>query len=60
MGGVGQAWRLNLPPPRDEAKGCTTVPFCTLFGGYGAEYQVQVIAQNSRAMLAPIARENWS
>ena len=40
--------------------GCTTVPFCTLFGGRGAEYQVQVIAQNSRAMLAPIARENWS
>ena len=30
MGGVGQAWRLNLPPPRDEAEGYTTVPFCTL------------------------------
>ena len=33
MGGVGQAWRLNLPPPRDEAKGCTTVPFCNCLGG---------------------------
>ena len=33
MGGVDQAWRLNLPPPLDEAEECRTVPFRTLSGG---------------------------